>query len=389
VKAKVDQTLRDQVAIVGIGETRYSKNSGVSDLTLQLQGFKLACDDAGLDPKEIDGIIAMTYGACSEDYMTNFGLPNVKFAARPEMGGASQVAALQLAAAVLDAGVCNYVLAIVGRNQRSGQRIGGGGMATMPPQFKMVAEHEMPFGVFIPAQWYAPMARRHMHEYGTTYEHLAAVSVQQRRHAALNDNAMMREPITVEDHHNSRWVVEPFRLLDCCLETDGVAAVILARADRAKDMRNRPVYISGVAEGHPDSPMSITQRPDMCAFGVAKAAPRAFAMAGVGPEDIDVAELYDCFTFTVINQLEDIGFCAKGEGGPMVESGATALGGRLPVNTHGGLLSQGHVQGMNHICEAARQLRGTAGDAQVKDAELALVSGYGDYGDGSVAVLRR
>ncbi|TMC51213.1 MAG: thiolase family protein [Chloroflexi bacterium] len=380
--------LRDKVAVVGIGETRYSKNSGVSDLTLQLQGFKLACDDAGLDPKKIDGIVAMTLGACSEDYMTNFGIPDVRFAARPEMGGASPVASLQLAAAVLDAGICNYVLTIVGRNQRSGQRLGGG-MGVAPPQFKVVAEHEMPMGVFIPAQWYAPMARRHMHEYGTTFEQFAAVSVTQRYHASLNDNAMMRDLITVEDHHHSRWVVDPFRLLDCCLETDGVAAVILARADRAKDMRHPPVYVSGVAEGHPESPMSITQRKEMTVFGVTKAAPRAFAMAGVGPKDIDVAGLYDCFTFTVINQLEDIGFCGKGEGGPMVESGATRLGGSLPVNTHGGLLSQGHVQGMNHICEATRQLRGTAGASQVKDAEVALLSGYGDYGDGSVAILRR
>lgn len=384
----VDTSLRDKVCIVGIGETKYSKNSGMTDLQLQLTGFKLACDDAGLDPKEIDGIVAMTYGAVSEDYMTNFGLPDVKFAARPEMGGASPCASIQLAAAALNAGLCNYVLCIVGRNQRSGERIGGG-MATVAPQFRIVAEHEMPFGVMIPAQWYAPMARRHMHQYGTTYEHFAAVAVTTRYHASLNDNAMMRDLITVEDHHNSRWVVEPFRLLDCCLETDGVAAIVLARADRAKDMPHRPVYVMGVAEGHPDSPMSITQRPDMTVFGVAKAAPRAFAMAGVGPEDIDVAELYDCFTFTVINQLEDIGFVAKGEGGPFVAEGHTRLGGRLPVNTHGGLLSQGHIQGMNHICEAVKQLRGTAGKAQVPDAEIALVSGYGDYGDGSIAILRR
>ena len=380
--------LRDSVAIVGIGETTYSKNSGVSDLVLQLQGFKLACDDAGIDPKKIDGIIAMTYGAVSEDYMTNFGLPDVKFAARPEMGGASPTASLQLAAAVLNAGICNYVLTIVGRNQKSGQRIGGG-MATVAPQFRVVAEHEMPFGVMIPAQWYAPMARRHMHQYGTTFDQLGAVAVTTRYHASLNDNAMMREPITVDDLHSSRWVVDPFRLLDCCLETDGVAAVVLARADRAKDMKNKPVYVMGVGEGHPDSPMSITQREDMTIFGVKKAAPRAFSMAGVGPEDVDVAELYDCFTFTVINQLEDIGFVKKGEGGPFVESGATRLGGKLPVNTHGGLLSQGHIQGMNHIAEATKQLRGTAGRSQVKDAEIALVSGYGDYGDGSVAILRR
>jgi acetyl-CoA acetyltransferase len=310
----------------------------------------------------------------------------VKFAARPEMGGASPTASIQLAAAALNAGLCNYVLCIVGRNQKSGERIGGG-MATVAPQFRVVGEHEMPFGVMIPAQWYAPMARRHMHQYGTTFEHLAAVAVTTRYHASLNDNAMMREPISVEDHHNSRWVVDPFRLLDCCLETDGVAAIVLARADRAKDMKQRPVHVMGVAEGHPDSPMSITQRPDMTIFGVAKAAPRAFAMAGVTPDDVDVAELYDCFTPTVLLQLEDYGFCDKGEGGPFVESGAVALGGSLPVNTHGGFLNEGYVHGMNTLAEAVAQIRGTAGPRQVEGARVALSTGADGMVSGHTSAL--
>jgi len=164
---------------------------------------------------------------------------------------------------------------------------------------------------------------------------------------------------------------------------------VVSAADRAKDLGKPPVYVMGIAEGHPDSPSVITQRPDLTRLGIAKAAPKAFAMAGVSIGDIDVAEIYDCFTYIVMCQLEDIGFCKKGEGGPFVESGAIRLGGRLPINTHGGLLSQAHMVGMNHVVELVRQLRGEAGKAQVDGAEVGLVTGYGDMGDGSIAIMRR
>jgi len=287
---------------------------------------------------------------------------------------------------VIEAGICNHVLLSLGRTGYSGGRIGT--RVQQMPQFKLIGEFEMPLGAIAPAQLYAPMARRHMELYGTTSRQLAEIAVTTRYHASLQSNATMRNPITIEDHQASRMISDPLRLLDCSLESDGGAAVVISAPDHARDMAKRPVMVMGVAEGHPDSPSAITQRPDLTTLGLAKAAPKAFAMAGVERGDIDVAEVYDCFTYIVMCQLEDLGFCKKGEGGAFVENGALGLNGRLPVNTHGGLLSQAHMAGMNHIVELVRQLRGEAA-AQVPDAEIGLVTGYGDMGDGSIAIMRR
>jgi acetyl-CoA acetyltransferase len=383
-------TLRDKSAIVGIGETEYSRNSGMSDIALLLRASVRAIDDAGLGPKDINGIVLGYTNVVAEDFMTNFGSEDIQYAAAIHMGGASAVASLQTAAMAVVTGVATNVLCVAGWNGYSISRVSTN-METQPQlAISQLKNFEEPYGVFVPAQWYAPMARRHMYEYGTTSRQFGAVAVAMRKHAQLNDNALMRgKPITIEDHQNSRMIVAPFRLLDCSLESDGAAAVVVTSADRARDMKHKPVYVMGVAEGHPDSPDQIINRPLLTELGVKKAAPRAFAMAGITPNDIGVAEIYDCFTFNVICQLEDIGFCPKGEGGSFVEGGQIELGGKLPVNTHGGLLSQAHVLGMNHVVEAVKQLRGSAGKAQVSNAELALVSGYGDLGDGSLAILRR
>jgi acetyl-CoA acetyltransferase len=381
-------SLRERSAVTGVGETKYSRGSGKSLQRLQLEASLSAIADAGLDPKEIDGIIA--YGAApvvAEDFITNFGIPDLRFSATTPMGGASCVAAIQAASAAIVAGICNHVLIPIGRNGYSEARITS--RIGQMPQFRTVGEFEMPLGAIAPAQLYAPMARRHMELYGTTSRQLAEIAVTTRAHAGLNGNATMTQPITIADHQASRMISDPLRLLDCSLESDGGAAIVVSAAERARDMRKRPVLLMGIAEGHPDSPSIITQRADLTRLGTAKAAPKAFAMAGVTPADIDVAEIYDCFTYIVLCQIEDLGFCKKGEGGTFVETGALGVHGRLPTNTHGGLLSQAHMAGMNHIVELVRQLRGEAGRAQVKDAELGLVTGYGDMGDGSVAILRR
>jgi acetyl-CoA acetyltransferase len=380
--------LRDKAAISGVGETAYTRGTQKSGLTLQLEASLAAIADAGLSPRDIDGVIPyFPGGAVAEDFVANLGLPDLALSAFVPMGGATCVAALQTAAMAVATGVAKHVLISVGRTGYSGARASE--RLLQFPVFAQAGEFEAPIGIFAPAQLYAPGARRHMELYGTTARHFAEIAVVTRRHAMLNGNVVMNKPLTVEEHHASRMIADPFRLFDCSLESDGGAALVVSAADRARDLKKPVVTIMGVAEGHPESPASIAQRPDILEFGLAKAAPRAYAMAGVGPKDMDLAEIYDCFTFTVINQLELLGFCKKGEGGPFVMDGRIALGGELPINTHGGLLSQGHVVGLNHVIELTRQLRGEAGKAQVTDAELGLVTGYGDMGDGSVAILRR
>lgn len=381
--------LRDQACVSGIGETAYMRGSSKSAFELQIEASLAAINDAGIHPSDIDGVIPIgIVSGIAEDFVDNFGIRDLRYSALIPHGGASPVMALQAAATVLATGVCRHVLITFGRNVSAGSNKAGARIHNMP-QFHYVTEFEHPLGNSAPAQIYAPMARRHMELYGTTVEHFGAVAVACREHALLNGNAIMSKPITLEDHRNSRMIADPFRLLDCSLESDGGAAVVVSAADVAADCRHRRVFISGVAVGHPDSPASITQRPDMTSLGIGKAAPRAFTMAGVTPADIQVAEIYDCFTYAVIRQIEDMGFCEKGEGGPFVADGRLHLGGALPTNTHGGLLSQAHVWGLNHIVELVRQLRGDGGRAQVAGAELGLVTGYGDLGDGALAIMRR
>ncbi len=380
--------MRDCAAVTGVGETAYTRGSGRTALALSLEAALAAIADAGLSPREIDGVIALGgRGAIAEDVIVNFGIADLRLSLQVPMGGASAAAALQSAAAAVATGICRHVLVLIGRDAFPGSRISARVQAI--PAFRTMGEFELPLGAASPAQLYAPMARRHMTEYGTTTDDFAAVAVTTRAHAALNERALMRKPITAADHAASRMISDPFRLLDCSQENDGGAAVVVSAADAVRTGDRPVVLLSGMAEGHPDSPASITQRADMTRFGIAKAARRAFDMAGAGPEDMDVAAIYDCFTFVVLCQLEDLGFCRKGEGGRYVRETGLGLGSRMPVNTHGGLLSQAHMAGMNHVVELVRQLRGEAGPAQVARARTGLVTGYGDMGDGALAVLRR
>jgi len=383
----MNRYLKDKSCVTGVGETLYKKTTERSTLALTLEASIAAISDAGLTPKDIDGIIP--YGAggiVAEDFITNFGIRDLRYSATTPMGGASPVAALQTAAMAVATGVASHVLVTLGRGSSSGRITNR--LAQMP-QMRVVGEFEMPLGTNAPAQFYAHMARRHMELYGTTSEQFAEIAITCRQNALKNEKAMMRKPMTLSDHQNSRMIAEPFRLFDCCLESTGAAAVIISGADRASDLKQKPVYISGVAEGHPQSPSTITQRSDMTELGIARAAPIALKMADIKLDEIDVAEIYDCFTYIVLCQLEDLGFCKKGEGGDFVSSGNIKTDGSIPINTHGGLLSEAHIAGMNHIIELVRQLRGNCKDRQILNAQTGLVTGFGDLGDGSVAIMRR
>jgi len=363
----------------------------MSQLGIQLQAATRALADAGLEAGQLDGILPFPNLGSAEELAANLGVASLRFAATIHTGGAAPVASLQAAAAAVVSGVADYVLLPAGWNGYSGRRaretvaldvasIPGGAIAR---------DYYMPQGLTAPPQWYALIARRHMHEFGTTAEQLGAIAVAMRKHGQLNPAAVMRgKPLTLDDYLTSPMITAPYRLFDCCLETDGAAAVVVTTAERARDLRQPPVYIMGVAAAQPYPADDITSRADLFETGLTIAAPRAFAMAGVTPADVDFAEIYDCFTFEVLQQLEETGFCARGEGGAFVENGRIELGGVLPVNTHGGLLSEAHVLGMSHVTEAVRQLRGTAGDRQVTGAEIGVVTGWGDFGDGSIAILR-
>lgn len=382
------KSLSDKAAVTGVGETAYTRTTDKSALTLNLEASLAAIRDAGLDPKDIDGVIPYGIGGIvAEDFVTNFGLPDLRYSAQTPMGGASAVAALQSATMAVATGVANHVLLTIGRGSITGGRITD--RLQQMPQMKVVGEFEMPLGTNAPAQFYAHMARRHMELYGTTSEQFAEIAMTCRANAELNARAMMRKPMTLDDHQNSRMIADPLRLFDCCLESAGGTAVVVSAVERAKDCKHVPVMISGVAEGHPESPSAITQRKDMITLGMAHAAPIAFDMAGVTHSDIDVAEIYDCFTYIVLCQIEDMGFCQKGEGGDFISDGRLRRDGELPVNTHGGLLSEAHIAGMNHIVELVRQLRGHCGERQITNAEVGLVTGFGDLGDSSIAIMHK
>ncbi len=382
-------SLRDRVAIAGIGCTEYSKDSGVSTLTLGTRAIMAAVEDAGLSADAIDGLATFRVGdsVLPAVLAQALGIKDLRYYVDQFGGGSVSHSIIGQAALAIDAGIADYVVCYRALNARSEFRMGGTGR---PLVDAVETQYQAPYGYFVPPQQFAMVARSHMEKYGTTYAQLGRVAVTQRANAVQNERAMMRDPISMDDYFASRPVVDPFRLFDCCLETDGAVAILLTSAERARDLQKRPVLVSAAAWGSGQTLYS-NEQPDTTRSSAADMAPRLYEMAGVGPNDIDVAELYDCFTYSVLVQLEDYGFCAKGEAGPFVESGATAMGGSIPVNTHGGFLSEGYVHGLNHVFESVLQLRGEAGVRQVANAEIGLSTAQPGYisGNASALILRR
>jgi acetyl-CoA acetyltransferase len=364
--------VRDKAAIVGIGETEYSKNSGRTELALACEAIKKAADDAGISVDEIDGLVRFDYDAIDEVALTSHaGLQNLRWMSHTGYGGTGGNAVIVHAAAAISAGLATTVVCYRALNERSGRRYGQADFRSALLEGGGQQSFQAPWGMLVPVHQFGQFARRHMIEYGTTSRQFGEVAVTLRRHASMNPRAMMRTPITVEDHQASRMIAAPLRLFDLCIESDGACAVIVTSAERARSHRHPPAWIMGAAQGSGTRALGIVFRESLAVPESVHTAKDVYRSAGVEPEEIDAVMIYDHFTPFVIISLEAYGFCKPGEGGPFVESGRIAYDGELPVNTHGGNHSEAYIHGLPHVIEAVRQLRGTS-TAQVESAELIL-----------------
>jgi acetyl-CoA acetyltransferase len=370
-----------ETAIAGIGQTEFSKRSGRSELQLAAEAVKGACDDAGLDPHEIDGLVTFSLDPSDEIGLVRcLGIRDLAFTTRIPGGGAASVATIAQASAAVAAGAAEAVVCWRAMNERSQYRFGqpqAGGLLA-PGSGTSSLLWCMPFGAQTPASWAALAARPYMDAFGVTNLDLGRLSVVQRAYAAKNPAAWFFEkPIALEDHQASRWVVEPvLRLLDCCQESDGGVALLVTTLERARSLRQPPARIVAGAQSIPFGVEVISNyyHGDLRRMPeAAGTAARLWARSGLGPREIQAAMLYDAFTPQVLLQLEAFGFCGRGEAKDFIAAGGIGPGGRLPVNTHGGLLGEAYIHGMNSIAEGVRQLRGTSAN-QVKDVEHVLVS---------------
>ena len=402
-------TLRDKYCIVGVGETEYSRHSGRTTRAMAVEAVRRAILDAGLTAADVDGM--MSYQG-NDSTPSSWVAPDLGIRLNFYMdvlgGGSSTEALVGLAMGAIEAGMCRTVALFRSMNGYSELRIGGTGTRAAAP-VRGLDLAQRPFGMTSAGQNFALTFMRHMYEYGTTSEQVARVKVAHSVHASQNPKALLKERVTVEEVLASRWIVKPLHLLDCCLETDNATCLIVTSAERARDLRQRPVHVMGVA-GRVSKPRTdfhwahgpITRVAGHYAKDI------VFGQAGITPQDVDVTGSYDAFTFTTMLQLEEYGFCTKGEGGAYVSSGIIELGGRRPNNTSGGHLCEGYTHGMSMVIENVRQLRGTVDDycprpaegvhtydyapggcRQVRDAEIAMNLGWAMPATGSALILRR
>lgn len=378
--------LRGEAAVTGIGESVVADGNGHSAEALIYDACAAAIDDAGLTPDDVDGVVVegemMPETLPPDEAASTLGLDLAYTSESLPVGAGIAASPLHAAQAIRD-GLAEHVLCYYGVNFATQQAELGayeGSPYSYHASIPVKADLEIPFGWVTQPVYVAAHARRHMHEFGTTPEHLGEIAVQTRANAAENDDAHEQTPLTMDEYLDNRVIADPFRILDCCLISDGAGAFVVSATDAAASGPHPPVTIEGVGLGFDRTSNAefMTQHADYTALPSKTSGPRAFEMAGITVDDVDFAELYDCFTITTLVQLEDYGFCEKGAGGQFVaEQGITVADGELPVNTHGGLLSHAYTLGITHVTEAVKQLRGDA-DNQVTDAETGLVSGWGD-----------
>ncbi|QNG17416.1 lipid-transfer protein [Rhodococcus triatomae] len=372
--------LSGQAAIVGIGATDFSKDSGRSELRLAAEAVTAALADAGLTPADVDGLASFTMDTNIEVAVARaVGIPNLKFFSRIHYGGGAACATVQQAAMAVATGVADVVVAYRAFNERSGMRFGQVNTGLVQQVNSSGADNAFsyPHGLSTPAAFVAMVAQRYMHEYGATSEDFGRIAVTDRKHAAVNPDAFFYgKPITLEDHQNSRFIAEPLHLLDCCQESDGGIALVITSPERARDLPATPAIVAAAAQGSGTDQFIMTSYyrdelaglPEMSLVGN-----QLWDQSGLGPQDMDAAVLYDHFTPYVLMQLEELGFCGRGEAKDFIADGAIELGGTLPLNTHGGQLGEAYIHGMNGIAEGVRQIRGTSVN-QVEDARSVLVT---------------